>query len=137
MAAETGHATIRDPGEAGGPSPSPLNTASATGGGGCLGTHGGGRDGGGDGGGHMAGAGLGAGMETQRGAGMGVGWGWTHGGGGMGVGIGSGHMAGAGRDPPVGMAAAACCHGDSSWHHMAARSPTADHGSSANDDQMG
>lgn len=49
----------------------------------------------------------------------------------------TGGRAGVGRDPPVGMEAAAHCHGDPSWHHGAARSPTADHGSTADDDQMG
>ena len=80
------------------------------------------------------------------GAGVGVdarwGWGWTSGGGGsrggrmVGVGV-DARLVGVGRDPLVGMAAAAHCHGDPSWHHGAAKSPTIDHGSTANDDQKG
>ena len=83
MAAETGLATIRDPGEAGGPSLSPLHTASATVGAG-LGTHGGGR----------------AGSARGDVSSCLLPWG------------------------PL-------------LAPVAARSPTADHSSSANDDQMG
>lgn len=100
-----------------GSSPSPLHTMSATEQG-RLGIHGGGW------GGRAAGVGVESGGGGSRG--------------GCAVGVGGDErLAGVGRDLLVGMAAAAHCHGDPSWHHGAAKSPTTDHGSTANDDQKG